>query len=50
MPEGGSTTFLTAAERREQQKKTDKKSNENPYAFLADIQDVCPSLSRWRNT
>lgn len=37
---GGSITFLTAAERREQDKKNEKKAAEDPYAFLADIRDV----------
>ncbi|KAK2461207.1 hypothetical protein APHAL10511_006734 [Amanita phalloides] len=41
-PEGGSTepsTFLTAAERREQGKKTEKKAAEEPFAFLQDVRD-----------
>lgn len=38
---GGSATFLTAAEQREQGKKEEKKAAESPYSFLADnIRDV----------
>ncbi|RDB29773.1 DNA mismatch repair protein msh6 [Hypsizygus marmoreus] len=41
--EGASTnggfSFLTAAEKREQEKKNDKKAAEDPYAFLADVRD-----------
>lgn len=35
-----SLSFLTAAERREQDKKDEKKSTESPYSFLQDIKDV----------
>ncbi|KAF9264277.1 DNA mismatch repair protein Msh6 [Marasmius fiardii PR-910] len=34
-----SVSFLTAAERREQAKKDEKKAAENPYAFLLDVKD-----------
>ena len=33
-------TLLTAAERREQGKKLEKKSTEEPFAFLQDVRDV----------
>ncbi|PFH50600.1 hypothetical protein AMATHDRAFT_80735 [Amanita thiersii Skay4041] len=33
------SSFLTAAERREQGKKNDKKAAEEPYAFLLDVRD-----------
>ncbi|TRM62248.1 muts domain V-domain-containing protein [Schizophyllum amplum] len=36
---GSGAGFLTAAERREQDKKNDKKASEGPYSFLQDIQD-----------
>ncbi|PBK99844.1 DNA mismatch repair protein msh6 [Armillaria gallica] len=36
---GGNFSFLTAAERREQDKKNEKKSADDPYAFLADVKD-----------
>ncbi|KIK54037.1 hypothetical protein GYMLUDRAFT_249807 [Collybiopsis luxurians FD-317 M1] len=36
---GSSFSFLTAAERREQDKKDEKKSAESPYGFLQDIKD-----------
>ncbi|KAG5654433.1 hypothetical protein H0H81_002622 [Sphagnurus paluster] len=36
----GAGLFLTAAERREQGKKNDKKAAEDPYSFLAEIKDV----------
>lgn len=32
--------FLTSAERREQGKKDEKKSNEDPYSFLQNVKDV----------
>jgi len=35
-----SSGFLTAAERREQGKKDEKKSNEDPYSFLQNVKDV----------
>ncbi|GBE83778.1 DNA mismatch repair protein [Sparassis crispa] len=35
----GSDSFLTAAERRAQQQKAEKKSTEDPFAFLADVKD-----------
>lgn len=35
-----SSGFLTAAERREQGKKDEKKSNEDPYYFLQNVKDV----------
>ncbi|KAF5356840.1 hypothetical protein D9756_006462 [Leucocoprinus leucothites] len=35
----GSSGFLTAAERREQGKKNEKKSAEDPYSFLQDVKD-----------
>ncbi|KAG7098886.1 hypothetical protein E1B28_000786 [Marasmius oreades] len=34
-----SVSFLTAAERREQAKKDEKKAAENPYSFLLDVMD-----------
>jgi hypothetical protein len=37
---------LTAAEQREQGKKNEKKSTEDPYSFLQDVRDVC-SLLLW---
>jgi DNA mismatch repair protein MSH6 len=37
---GSNSTFLTAAERRAQDTKSDKKSAEDPFAFLQDIKDV----------
>ncbi|KAF7971488.1 hypothetical protein HWV62_20944 [Athelia sp. TMB] len=37
---GGSYSFLTAAEQREQDKKDQKKDDESPYGFLLDIRDV----------
>ena len=37
--------FLTAAEKREQGKKNEKKGAEDPYSFLADVKDVCIELS-----
>ena len=37
---GGSSSFLTAAERREKAKKDEKKAEETPYSFLQDIKDV----------
>lgn len=37
---GGSYSFLTAAEQREQDKKDQKKDDESPYGFLLDIKDV----------
>lgn len=33
------SSFLTAAEQREQGKKNEKKAAEDPYAFLAEVQD-----------
>ena len=33
-------SFLTAAEQREQGKKNEKKSTEDPYSFLQDVRDV----------
>lgn len=36
----GSSSFLTAAEQREQGKKNEKKSAEDPYSFLQDVKDV----------
>ncbi|EKM76737.1 hypothetical protein AGABI1DRAFT_78171 [Agaricus bisporus var. burnettii JB137-S8] len=36
---GGSFSFLTAAEQREQGKKNEKKAAEDPYAFLQDVKD-----------
>ncbi|KAL1746027.1 muts domain V-domain-containing protein [Schizophyllum fasciatum] len=36
---GSGADFLTAAERREQGKKNDKKAAEDPYSFLQDIRD-----------
>lgn len=36
---GGSNTFLTAAERRVQDKKAEKKSSEDPFYFLQDVRD-----------
>ncbi|KXN86517.1 DNA mismatch repair protein msh6 [Leucoagaricus sp. SymC.cos] len=36
----GSSSFLTAAEQREQDKKNDKKTTEDPYIFLQDVRDV----------
>ncbi|KAI4525062.1 DNA mismatch repair protein Msh6 [Schizophyllum commune Loenen D] len=36
---GSGAGFLTAAERREQGKKNDKKASEDPYSFLQDIRD-----------
>lgn len=35
-----SSGFLTAAERREQGKKDEKKLNEDPYSFLQNVKDV----------
>ncbi|KAJ7632274.1 muts domain V-domain-containing protein [Roridomyces roridus] len=35
----GNAVFLTAAERREQDKKNEKKDSETPYGFLQDIRD-----------
>jgi DNA mismatch repair protein MSH6 len=37
---GNGFTFLTAAEQREQGKKVEKKSAEDPYSFLQDVRDV----------
>ncbi|KAJ3752036.1 hypothetical protein EV360DRAFT_97567 [Lentinula raphanica] len=37
-----SYSFLTAAERREQDKKDEKKATETPYGFLQDVKDVYP--------
>lgn len=37
---GASGLFLTAAERREQGKKHEKKAAETPYSFLEDIKDA----------
>ncbi|KAK7056522.1 DNA mismatch repair protein msh6 [Paramarasmius palmivorus] len=37
--DASSFSFLTQAERREQDKKNEKKSAENPYAFLLDVKD-----------
>lgn len=34
------SSFLTAAERREQGKKDEKRSTEDPYSFLQDVKDV----------
>ncbi|KAJ7197253.1 muts domain V-domain-containing protein [Mycena pura] len=39
----GTRSFLTAAEQREQDKKTEKKEAESPYSFLQDIRDVLTS-------
>ena len=39
--ESGSNMFLTAAEQRASEKKTDKKSGEDPFDFLQDVRDVC---------
>lgn len=36
----GSSTFLTAAEQREQGRKEEKKATEEPYAFLRNVRDV----------
>ncbi|KIM91619.1 hypothetical protein PILCRDRAFT_810908 [Piloderma croceum F 1598] len=36
---GNSFAFLTAAEQREQGKKNEKKSTEDPYSFLQDVRD-----------
>ncbi|KAL0575514.1 DNA mismatch repair protein msh6 [Marasmius crinis-equi] len=36
---GSSMSFLTAAERREQDKKNEKKAGDNPYSFLLDVKD-----------
>ncbi|KAJ6500392.1 muts domain V-domain-containing protein [Mycena sanguinolenta] len=36
---GSNPSFLTAAERRELEKKNEKKEGENPYSFLQDIRD-----------
>lgn len=41
---GSGYSFLTAAEQREQGKKDDKKSTEDPYSFLLNIMDVCTSV------
>lgn len=38
---GSTNAFLTAAEQREQDKKSEKKATEEAYSFLADVQDVC---------
>ena len=38
--EHGSNSFLTAAEQREKNKKTEKKSGEDPFDFLKDVRDV----------
>ncbi|KAF9069417.1 muts domain V-domain-containing protein [Rhodocollybia butyracea] len=37
--ESNSSSFLTAAERREQDKKDEKKAAESPYGFLQDVKD-----------
>jgi DNA mismatch repair protein MSH6 len=37
---GSAFTLLTAAERREQGKKLEKKSTEEPFGFLQDVRDV----------
>ena len=37
---GGSSNFLTAAERRAQDKKTEKKTADDPFEFLKDVRDV----------
>jgi DNA mismatch repair protein MSH6 len=37
---GSGYSFLTAAEQREQGKKNEKKSTEDPYSFLQDVRDV----------
>ncbi|KAJ8596178.1 DNA mismatch repair protein Msh6 [Rhizopogon salebrosus TDB-379] len=42
---GGSAMFLTKAEQRAQDKKTEKKATEDPFYFLVDVRDkdgVCP--------
>ncbi|KAG6888726.1 hypothetical protein C0992_007635 [Termitomyces sp. T32_za158] len=43
---GASGLFLTAAERREQGKKDEKKAAETPYSFLEDIKDASISEGR----
>ncbi|KAG2059752.1 DNA mismatch repair protein Msh6 [Suillus hirtellus] len=35
----GNTAFLTKAERRTQEKKTEKKATEDPFSFLVDVRD-----------
>jgi hypothetical protein len=35
--------FLTKAERRAQEKKTEKKASEDPFFFLVDVRDVSDS-------
>jgi DNA mismatch repair protein MSH6 len=34
------SSFLTAAEKRAQHKKNDKKATEDPFSFLKDVRDV----------
>lgn len=36
----GTSLFLTAAEQRTQNKKTEKKAAEDPFSFLVDVKDV----------
>ncbi|KAF9449836.1 DNA mismatch repair protein msh6 [Macrolepiota fuliginosa MF-IS2] len=38
-PGAGTSSFLTAAEQREQGKKNDKKAADDPYSFLQDVKD-----------
>jgi hypothetical protein len=44
VPVSNHTSFLTAAERRAQEKKSDKKSTDEAFFFLKDPKDVRLSL------